>query len=130
MGKSQDVRWFGEDFWRGVASGVVSALITAYMLFVVGASVAVAAKGPAGSEVELREGLFTLLGGVFFPFALGFIVLMGYKAIDHSKSFHGRIGRLLRWPFLFWTLGCASIVVAYTFYFVGLFAVIQIRISK
>ena len=49
-------------FWQGVASSVVSSLITAYVLFVAAlrASVTVAAKGPAGSEVRLGASLITL----------------------------------------------------------------------
>jgi hypothetical protein len=56
--------------------------------------------------------------------------LFGYKAIEFSKSFTGKIGRRLVGPFLIWTLGFVSLGVVGIFYVLGLFAVIQSRIAR
>ena len=74
--------------------------------------------------------MITLLAGVSFPFFLGGLVVFGYKAIELSKSFAGKFGRLLVKPFLIWTLGFVSLGVVGVFYAMGLLAVIQFRRAR
>jgi hypothetical protein len=129
MDKSKDTWWRGDDFRRGVASGVVSSLITAYVLFIAGASIAVAAKGPAGSKVNFGGGLSTLLAGVITPSILIFILWFGHKQLNFAKSFDGRMERL-KYPYLIYIFGFLSLWAASTFLFAWSLAVIWTRIQK
>ena len=130
MDKSPDARLGDKQFWRGVVSSVASSLITAYVLFILGASVVFAAAGPDGSDVNLTAALSALGVGVLTPVLLGGAFWAAFKVLGHFKSIQGTVWRLLRWPYVVWTLGWLSLWVVIAIYFLGLFAVIQIRVSK
>lgn len=100
------------------------------MLFILGASVVFAAAGPDGSDVKLTAALSALAVGVLTPVLLGGAVWGALKVLEHFKSVQGTGWRLLRWPYLVWTLGWLSLWVVIAIYFLGLFAVIQIRASN
>jgi len=130
MAKSVDARSAGEKFWRGVASSVVSSLIAAYVLFILGASVVFAARGADGSDVKFTLALGVLVFGIVNGSVLGVVGWGGYRAVEHFQSDDVRIGQLRKWPILGLKLGLLSLAAVASTYYLALFGVIYIRSSK